>query len=354
MILSDSFGTIVVVLVILTLCGGWLTYTTHVTSATHTEERIVAAWESNGAFNHSAIVTNGSEAFPGGTTLSNQSVYFTSIAPVLNGTFTYAYDAATGEIAVNTTLMLVLHSVEETNGGNITEYWHITRPLVTQQTDSLVPSETQRVTFSIDMNATRQRADQIEEEIGGSPGTIKALVVAQTTTNGTIENTAVSGVRRYELPIEFSEGRYNVRDPGTLTNQRKVTRQISVETTPGPLRSIGSLFLFLFPLWALIGLVTARWQEVLDIDENERIRLETQSASEEFDEWITAARLPDTVIDVPHIEVDSLEGLVDIAIDTNQRVIDDPDRDGYFVLGNHICYTYRPADQKDNPATQSD
>ena len=351
--LSDSFGTIVVVLVILTLCGGWLTYTTHITSATHTEERIVAAWESNGAFNHSAIVTNGSETFPDGTMLSNQSVYFTSIAPVLNGTFTYTYDATTGNIAANTTLMLVLHSVEETSDGNITEYWRITRTLGTQQTDSLAPGEPQRVTFSIDINATQQRASQIEEEIGGSPGTVKALVVARITINGTIENTSVSGVRRYALPIEFSEGRYNVRDPGTLTNQRKVTRQVSVETTHGPLRSTGSLFLFLFPLWALIGLVTARWQGVLDIDESERTQLETQAASEEFDEWITSARLPDTVLDVPHIEVDSLEGLVDVAIDTNQRVIDDPDRDGYFVLGNNVCYTYHQADQKDHHTTQS-
>jgi hypothetical protein len=345
MMLADAFGTIVVVLVILTLLGGWFTYTTHVTSATHPEERIVAAWESNGAFNHSAIVTNGSEAFPAGTVLANQSVYFTSIAPVLNGTFTYTYDAATGNIAANTTLTLVLHSVEETSGRNITEYWRITRTLDTQQTDSLVPGEPQRVTFSIDMNATQQRADQIEEEIGGSPGTVETLVVARTTTNGTIENTSVSGVRRYELPIEFSEGRYNVRDPGDLSNQNEVTRQVDVATTHGPLRSTGSLFLFLFPLWALIGLSTARWQGVLDINENERAQLETQAASEEFDEWITVARLPDTVLDVPHIEVDSLEGLVDVAIDTNQRVIDDPDRDGYFVLGNHVCYTYPPANQ---------
>jgi hypothetical protein len=340
MMLSDAFGTVVVVLVILTLLGGWFTYTTHVTSATHSEERVVAAWESNGTFDHSATVTNGSEAFPAGTTLSNQSVYFTSIVPVLNGSFTYTYDAATGDITSNTTLLLVLHSVEETRGENATEYWRITRTLDTQQTDSLTPGEPQRVVFSVDMNATQQRADQIEEEIGGSPGTVEASIVARTTINGTIENISVSRTQRYELPIEFSDGRYAVRDTDNLTDRSEVTRQVAVPTTHGPLRSTGSVFLFLFPLWTLIGLASARWQGVLDVDENERARLETQAASTEFDEWITTARLPDTVLDVPHIQVDSLEGLVDVAIDTNQRVIEDPDRKKYFVLGDHACYTF--------------
>lgn len=338
--LADAFGTVVIVLVIITLLGGWFTYTTHVTSATHTEERVVAAWESNGEFNHSATITNGSDAFPAGTTLSNQSVYFVSIAPVLNGTFTYTYDAATGDITANTTLTLVLHSIEETGNGNATEYWRITRTLGTQQTDSLAPGEPQRVTFSIDINATQQRADQIEEEIGGSPGTIEASVIVQTTINGTVENTSVSRVQRYELHIEFSDGRYTVSDPGTPTDRSEVTRQIAVPITHGPLRSTGSVFLLLFPLCGLIGLGTARWQGILDIDENERARLETQAASTEFEEWITTAHLPDTVLDVPHIEVTSLEGLVDVAIDTNQRVIDDPDRNGYFVLGDHVCYTF--------------
>ena len=339
-ILSDALGTVVFVLVIATVLGGWFTYTTHVTSATHPDERIVAAWESNGAFNHSATITNGSEAFPAGTTLSNQSVYFTSIAPVLNGSFTYTYDAATGNILSNTTLMLVLHSVEETGGGNATEYWRITRTLGTQQTNSLAPGEPQRVMFSVNMNATQQRANQIEEEIGGSPGTVEASIVARTTINGTIENTSVSRTQRYELPIEFSDGRYTVHDPGNLTDQSKVTRQVAVETTHGPLRSTGSVFLFLIPLWALIGLGTARWQGILDIDDRERARLEMQAASAEFDEWITTARIPDTVLDVPHIQVDSLEGLVDVAIDTNQRVINDPERKKYVVLGGHVCYTY--------------
>jgi hypothetical protein len=348
LLLADAFSTIVIVLVILALIGGWFTYTTHAVSATHLEERTVAEWESTGEFSHSATVTNGSEAFPAGTTLSNQSIYFTSIAPVLNGTFTYTYTGSSGDITVNTTLTYVLHSVEETSNGNATEYWSITRSLDSQKTDSLAPGETQRITFSININATQQQANQIEEDIGGTSGTVGALVVAQTTINGTIEGRTVSQTRRYVMPIEFSEGQYNVHDPGTITNQSEVTRQISVATTFGPLRSTGSVLLLFVSLWLLIGLAVARQQGMLDIAASERERLEMQAAREEFEEWITTARLPDTLLDTPHAEVDSLEDLVDLAIDTNRRVIEDPHREGYFVLSDNVCYTYIPSLPEDS------
>ena len=150
---------------------------THVAPGTHVENRAVADWETTGAFAHSATVTNGSGAFSNGTTLSNQSAYFTAIAPVLDGTFSYSYDASNGSLASNATLQFVLHPVGETDG-NATEYWRITRDLGGERETSLAPGETLEVSFSQNMNATRELADRIEERIGGSPGTVEALVVA--------------------------------------------------------------------------------------------------------------------------------------------------------------------------------
>ena len=177
LLLSDSFMTIVAVLVVLALLGSWFTYTTHVAPGTHVENRTVADWETTGAFAHSATVTNGSGAFSNGTTLSNQSACFTAIAPVLDGTFSYSCDASNGSLASNATLQFVLHPVGETDG-NATEYWRITRDLGGERETSLAPGETLEVSFSQNMNATRELADRIEERIGGSPGTVEALVVA--------------------------------------------------------------------------------------------------------------------------------------------------------------------------------
>lgn len=347
LLLSDSFVTVVAVLVVLALLGGWLTYTTHVAAGTHVEERTVAEWESTGAFAHAATVTNGSGAFQNGTRLSNQSTYFTAVAPALDGTFTYSYDAADGSLAVNTTVGFVLHSVEE-SGENTTEYWRITRRLGGEQVDSLAPGETVRASFSRNMSAMGQLADRIEERVGGSPGTVEALVVVRVHTDGRIEGEQVSRTRRYTLRIEMEEGRYRVVDSGPISNTTTLTRQVSVATTYGPMRATGSVLLFALPLGLLVGLVGARSRGLLDLDAAERDRLETGRAHEEFDEWITAGRLPDAVLDTPHVEVDSLEGLVDVAIDTNNRVIVDPDRKGYFVLGDGVCYTYVPSNSPDD------
>lgn len=339
LLLSDSLASIVVVLVVLALLGGWLTYTTHVAAGSHVENRTVAEWESTGAFAHSATVTNGSGAFSEDATLSNQSAYFTAIAPVLNGTFTYSYDASAGDIEANATLQFVLHSIEESNG-NTTEYWRITRQLGGNRTDSLAPGEPLETTFSRNMSAMQQRADRIEEQIGGSPGTVEALVVARVHTEGRIEGERVSRTRRYTLPIEMEEGQYRVVDSGPVSNATTLSRRVSVANSHGPLRATGSVLLFVLPLCLLAGLVGARSRGVLDLDESERERLETGRAREEFDEWITTARPPDAVLDAPRVEVESLDGLVDLAIDTNNRVIEDPERDSYFVFHDGIVYAH--------------
>ena len=150
----------------------------------------------------------------------------------------------------------------------------------------------------------------------------------------------MSRTRRYTLPIEMEEGQHRVDDSGPMTDPTARNRRTSVINTHGPLRATGLILLFVLPLGIVAGLVGARSQGVLDLDENERDRLETDRAREEFDEWITTARLPGAVFDAPHVEVDSLERLADISIDTNNRVIEDPKRDGYFVLHEEIVYVH--------------
>lgn len=351
LLLTDSFVTIVAVLVVIALLGGWLTYTTHVAQGTHIENRTMAEWESTGDFDHSATVINGSGAFSEGTTLSNRSTYFTAIAPVLDGSFAYSYDAAEGNVTANATLQFVLRSVGEGNG-EATEYWRVTRQLGSNRTGSLGPGETLREAFSRNMSAMRQLAERTEERIGGSQGTVETLVVARVDTEGTIEGEGVSRTREYRLPIEMDDGQYRVVDPGPVTNTTTVAQRVSVADTYGALRAAGSVLLLVLSLGLLVGLVGARQQGMLDLDDRERDRLHTDRARAEYEEWITTAHLPDAALDAPLVEVDSLEGLVDVAIDTNDRVINDPDRDGCFVLGDRVSYTYSLPGSRDDSETE--
>lgn len=339
-LLADSFALVVLALVVLALLGGWLTYTTHVAPGTQIEDRTLTSYEMTGDFRHSATVTNGSAAFTEGRTLSNRSVYFTSVSPVLDGSFVYSYRASAGDLGVNTSLTLVLHSIDDENG-NTVEYWRITRRLGTDRA-SLAPGERLRVPFSRNVNATRALSQRIEERIGGSGGTVEALLTARVSFEGQIEGQPVSGTRTYRLPIELEDGQYRVLDPGPVANESRVAERVRVANEFGSLRAIGSVLLLVVPLVLLVGLVALDRQGRLDISEAERERLEYTEAREEFADWITTANPPEGALDTPRVEVASLEGLVDLAIDTNRRVIEDPDRGVYFVLGEEALYTYRP------------
>jgi hypothetical protein len=341
-LLADSFTLLVVALVVLTLLGGWLAYTTHVSPGTHVEERTTGSWEATGDFRYSATVTNGSAAFPEGQVLSNRSVYFTSVSPVLDGSFVYTYRANEGDLAANVTLVLVLHSIDEGDDGNTVEYWRVTRRLGTDRASSLAPGETLRTSFSRDMNATRQLSNRIEERIGDSGGTIEALLTARVRFDGQAEGQPVSGTRAYRLPIELEEGQYRVLDSGSVSNRSRSTERIRIANEFGPLRAVGSVLLLAVSLALLVGLLVAHQRGRLNVSETERERLAYTSAREEFDDWITTASPPEETLDVPRAEVDSLDGLVDLAIDTNRRVIEDRDRGAYFVFGDNVLYMYVP------------
>lgn len=61
---------------------------------------------------------------------------------------------------------------------------------------------------------------------------------------------------------------------------------------------------------------------------------------ERFDEWISRGRVPKDT-GQRSVYVESLEDLVDVAIDSSKRVIRDPERDQYVVIDGDIVYRYR-------------
>jgi membrane-associated protease RseP (regulator of RpoE activity) len=341
--LADSFALVVAALVVFALLGGWLAYTTHVSPGSHVEERTTASWEATGDFRYSATVTNGTIAFPEGEVLTNRSVYFTSVSPVLDGSFVYTYTAAEGDLTVNTTLVLVLHAVGEGSDGTPIEYWRVTRRLGNDRAASLAPGETLAIPFSRDVNATRRLGERIEGQVGSSEGTVEALLTARVRFDGQVEGQSVSGTRTYRLPIGLEDGRYRVDDPGSIDNRSRSTERVRVTNEYGPLRGVGSVLLLVTSLALLAGLVVSRRAGRLEPSETERERLVYTATRDEFDDWITAASPPQEAFEAPRVEVDSLDGLVDLAIDTNRRVIEDADRGEYLVLGDGVIYTYTPA-----------
>lgn len=348
-LIDENFELVVAALVVVALVGGYVAYTGF-TPDEDVETRTVSSWESGGEFAHRATVINGTDAFSEGTVLRNRSVYFQRATPVLDGSFTYTYTASDGgDLTADTSLVLVVRSFEEDRDGNVTEYWRVEEQLDSQQTN-FAPGDTVQLSFSRNVTAAAQRAENISEQLGDTPGQEQVLVEARVHLTGTRNGQQVNATRVYRLPMEFEQGIYRVDDPGVVTNSGSQKEQVTVSTG----RDVGTTLvggvLFALGLGGAIGLTAARREEGFAADAATRERFAYESERDEFDDWITTARLPPEVTDRPRVEVDSLEGLVDLAIDTDERVIETPD-ERFHVFHDGYVYVFEPpAEPTDEPA----
>ena len=341
-VLDEQFTAIVLVLLVVAALGGWVTYATHVEPGTHVEEQQGPTMEKTGTYSHQATVTEENPIFPVGTTLRNRSIYFTNVAPIFEGSFAYTYTANEGgTLDTSVTLDLVIRGVREREAtGGTVRVWQ-TADNLGQAERTLEPGQQVTVPFSINMSELATRRERLTEDFGG-PGNIETVLVAEVDVSGTVNGEEMEQTRQYQLPIEPSGNVYRVDDPGPVTNTTTETETVTVQNTYGPLRSIGGPALLVLALVLLVGLIGARYGGRIAVSEAELTRLAFRFEREEFDDWITVGHVPDDALEGPRIGVGSLEGLVDIAIDTDERVIEDDDRGLYVVLGRGRHHVYEP------------
>ncbi|NLV06475.1 hypothetical protein GOC83_10080 [Haloarcula rubripromontorii] len=329
-------------MVLMGAVGGYFTYTTHIEPRTTTETREVSSWQSSGTFSHQATVINETTAFSEGTVLQNRSAYFRGVSPKLNGTFRYAYEAQEGNLTTETTVLLKYRAVEPADDGNGTTYWDITRPIAQDRTEALRPTERVTVPFSTNASAAIERVQRIDNEHGNTPGQLGIAVIARVDVSGTRNGQRVDTTNTYRLPIIPDDSVYRVADPGVVTASGSQTEQVTVPVEYGALRRVGSPLLLSLAVGSLLGLLYARQTGRLSVSEAERRWADYRTARAEYDDWITSGHLPSDTDEMPAITVDSLEGLVDVAIDTNTRVIENVSHDQYVVFVDNRLYRYEP------------
>jgi hypothetical protein len=339
---ESYFVAVLVVLVVLAGVGGYLTYAAHGQTQTRTETREVTSWESTGGFTHSARVVNDTAVYAEGDVLRNRTQYFRQLTPRLDGAFVYRYAASDGgNLTATASTLLAFRSVEETEGGNTTEYWRLEAPIETRRVAGLSPGEPFRVPFAVNVSAAAQRLDRVDGQFGGTPGEKELRVIARIALSGTRNGRAVESTRTYRLPLSLSSTVYRVASGDPATASGGQTERVTVPVEPGPLRAYGGPALAVVGVVAAAGLVAARRRGSLAISEREREWLAYRTARSEFDDWITAARVPEADRPGSAVAVDSLAGLVDVAIDTDCRVLEDADGTCY-VFGSDRSYTYDP------------
>lgn len=341
--LDGQFAIVAAGLVGLALLGGFVTATAYLAPGTATEQRTVSSWESTGEFDHAATVQGNSSVFTEGAVLDNRSVYVTGVMPRLNGTFRHGYEASNGGTVTETvSLSLVLRGVEATNGGEgETVVWESERPLVRNASATLEPGEVHEVPFAVNASAAATRLDRIRGELGGAAGEPEALVRASVARHGTVNGEPVDRSRTYTMALGLAGDTYRPGGTGPTIDEFASTRSVRYQQTYGPLWTVGGPLALAVSLAGLAGLVSARRRGRLELTAAERERLRYEDHRSEFGEWISTVRLPEAALDRPEATADSLAALADVAIDTGNPVIEDPERETYYVVDD-VVYTYRP------------
>ena len=129
--------------------------------------------------------------------------------------------------------------------------------------------------------------------------------------------------------VEPSSGSFSVQADEGVQERYERTETVDSEGTHGPLLRYGSFGVLFTSIAGMIGLLGLNRTGRLTPTEDDLNTIDT-SERDEAEDWISTVSVPSEALETIAIPVDSLGDLVDIAIDTNERVLEDDDRKGFY------------------------
>ena len=337
--LAELAPAVVVGLLVVGALGGWFVYQTRANPGVETNERTVATWGEQGTNSHAAEVVEPNPLFQEGQTLSGRSAYFTRISPEVQAAYTYSYSASdTGSLDVTLNATLRIQSVDDDDA----TYWSVTESLQGTHVEDVSPGESITVDATINVSQVAAEINRIQEGVGSSIGTSEVEVLFDTQVAGTVNGENVANTDRRALVLNPGAETYSVESPEELDVSHESTEVVESEQTYGPLRLYGPVALVLLSVLGLLGFAVASYQGRVRPSPTERIALEQSKERKEFDDWISTGTIPTWERTGTEIELESLEDLVDVAIDTNERVIEDKNSGDFYVPGADRYFVYSP------------
>ncbi len=274
-----------------------------------------------------AVVESENSIWNVNATLKDKPKYILRVAPNLSVTFDFEiYAKNLSDVSILKKTDVILHS--KLDDGYI---WSVVYLENTSQIDGSSISDT----ITIDVRDAWNSMVAIERAIGYENGEKSIEVITLVKFEGKADGFPFSGVRTYRLPIAVDGNTYTFEG---FNRTEDVTRTVSKKITVQP-----TLTKKMVPAIALITsasvlgfLITVGIKFKPEKDVLERIMLERK-----FKKRISYGRLKNIEI-TTKIELESLEDLFNVAVDTNERIIYDVEREGYFIIHNNVLYTYKP------------
>ena len=344
--LNEWAAVLIVVLLIASAGVGWWAYQINLEPSVETEQRLTEQWSESTAFSHSAPITNDSLPFAAGERATNRPLYYTSLSEELAGTYRYGYTADSGSVNVTTDTYLLIRGGRIENNNMTETYWEVSEPLAADS-ETLDPGESHQVEFIVDITETLDTIGTVEQQLDSSEGLVDVRVVSVSELSGNVDSDSVETTYRSELPIVVSPSTFRVDNAVTIDETHESFETVEVLAEPSPLQAYGSIVAFGFVVMLLILVIGLRYSGYTKLTDQEQELIAIEQARERFSEWITTGEFPSEREYEQTVLVDSLEGLVDVAIDTNKRVIEDEQLGVSTVLDDTYIYIYI---QPDSPA----
>jgi hypothetical protein len=294
-----------------------------------------------------ATVTGNTTLYEQGETLTDMPVYLRSATPEVT---LVAVTTTPTDRTVSVTQQIILE-LSATRNGEV--FWRDTQTLAIDTEE--VTNGTIRTEVALDVQQlAREELAEVTTE-AGDIGTIEAEITAETV----YETGTYSGRTQARTPMSVTDRAYELDTPQTDQQSNTTTAIQTVPVTestigiPGmsltvPERTVGVVGANLTVSGSTVGgaiagltalaLAVVVWLVARRIEDFEAFR--EHYTEVRYAEWISRGKIPETgsYIRVP---VETLVDVVDIAIDSQKRVIHDPSRDVYAVVDDNHLYEFR-------------
>jgi len=187
------------------------------------------------------------------------------------------------------------------------------------------------------VRSAREEITSISDELDVGRSQREAKVVTTVTYRGEIEGEDVSGTETYEMLIGMERNGFTVEGNHSWKEATRMTEERTVDDPPTTREKAVPSSTLALSLLLLVGLALVRFRHEPASDQELR-EMRTASERENNAEWISEGSLPD--VDATRVRMESLQDLVDAAIDQNMRVLHDPDENVYFFLDDGVLYEY--------------
>ncbi|TYT61939.1 DUF5305 domain-containing protein [Natrialba swarupiae] len=273
----------------------------------------------------SSSVVDGGSLWEEGDELADNPVYVMNASPELRITPETRLANRTANTPIDDAEVTHRLFFEFEASRNDEAFWNETREELHASPD--VEDGIARSQTTIDVESYLERQQALEEEIGtvGSI-TLRVILVAEYDTD------TLAGTHTDSTTLVLTDEAYWLEE--SISDDDSATHTIGTQEVSEPRSPALIAALSLLGTLSLVGCVLVVRRTPVDVEAARRAVHERRYA-----EWISRGSIPMWVGD-HHIGLDSLEDVVDVAIDTNQRVVHDRQRGLFAVVNGSVVYYY--------------